>query len=235
MQSSGVIKLKKKPTMYENLLRLPYFQGMDKDNITSILDKVTFEFINYGDGDIVFRRGEKCDKFVVLTQGTLTSRATSPDNTYNIEEELAAPYAIEPYSLFGYSTIYRRDYIAKGNCSILVIDKQYLFTEFTKHHIFTINLLNLISRKAQKLRDGVWQYTPTTLNGRIVHFIATRCDSLKGTKQVKIKMERLATLLCETRLNISKALNDMQSAGYVELHRGGITVPAIEKLIVEIE
>lgn len=217
--------------MYENLLRLPYFQGMSKDDITAILDKVTFEFLNYADGEVVFRRGDKCSKFVILTRGSLQSHSVSSDETYSISETFDAPQAIEPHSLFGYDTVYHCDYTAKGNCSILVIDKQYLFSEFAKHNIFTINLLNLVSRKAQKQRDAIWNYTPTSIEGRIVKFIAMRCDSHKGAKHIRIKMERLATLLCETRLNISKSLNEMQDAGDIELHRGGITIPAIEKLI----
>ena len=43
-------------------------------------------------------------------------------------------------------------------------------------------------------------------------------------------MERLASLLCETRLNISKALNEMQEAGLLELRRKEIVVPSLKKL-----
>ena len=43
-------------------------------------------------------------------------------------------------------------------------------------------------------------------------------------------MERLATILCETRLNISKALNNMQENNLIELHRKEIVVPQMELL-----
>ncbi len=217
--------------MYENLLRLPYFQGMSKDDITSILDKVTFEFVKHGDGDIIFRRGERCSKFVILTNGEMQCTSLSPDGRYSITEELGAPYAIEPYSLFGYDTGYKRDYTAKGSCTLLIIDKQYLFSEFAKHNIFTINLLNLISRRTQKLSDAIWKQCPRRLDGRIAHLIAARCESQRGRKQITIKMECLASLLFETRLNVSKSLNEMQERGLLELHRGAITVPSLEKLL----
>ena len=217
--------------MYESLLRLPYFQGMEKDDITAILDKVTFEFIKYDNGDRIFGPGEKCDRFAILTQGEIQCKAISPDHTICITENITAPYAIEPYSLFGYRTSYRREYTAKEKCTILVIDKQYLFSEFAKHNIFTINLLNLISHKAEKLQEGIWLHTPQSIEGRIAHLIAMRCESHKGTTSVTVKMERIAAILCETRLNISKALNAMQNNGYITLHRGEITVHSMEKLI----
>lgn len=221
--------------MYESLLRLPYFQGMSKDEITSILDKVAFDFHKLSDGDTICERGERCDKFIIITNGEATSRVDAPDDTYSLTEEICAPYAIEPYSLFGKDTTFKRKYTAKGDCTILVIDKQYLFSEFTKYEIFTINLLNLISRRVQMQSYAIWNYTPKSIKGRIVQFIGMRCNSINGRKSIQIKMERLASILCETRLNVSKALNELQDAGYIELHRKEIIVPSLKRLIEEIE
>ena len=221
--------------MYESLLCLPYFQGMSKDDITAILGKVTLEFKRYGDGDIIFRQGEKCNKFTILTQGKVSGVNNAPDKSYSIAEELSAPLTIEPYSIFGYDTKFQRDYIAKDNCTVLSIDKQYIFGELSKHNIFTINLLNIICRKTQQTRERIWNYNSTKIPGRIVQFIANHCETQKGEKQISIKMERLAALLCETRLNISKALNEMQDAGHLTLHRGGITIHAIDKTLKDFE
>ncbi len=219
--------------MYDSLLSLPYFQGMSRDDITAILGKTTFEFKKYAEGDTVYNSGDKCNHFAILTSGTLSCTHTSPDGTYCIKEQIPPPYAIEPYSLFGYDTTFKCSYTASDNCTILTIAKQYLFTEFTKHDIFTINFLNLISRKAQKNSELIWHNTPTSIIGRIVQFIAMRCETQSGIKQVNIKMERLATILCETRLNISRALNELQERGLIELHRGAIAVQSLQKLISE--
>lgn len=219
--------------MYDSLLSLPYFQGMSRDDITAILGKTTFEFKKYAEGDTVYNSGDKYNHFAILTSGTLSCTHTSPDGTYCIKEQIPPPYAIEPYSLFGYDTTFKCSYTASDNCTILTIAKQYLFTEFTKHDIFTINFLNLISRKAQKNSELIWHNTPTSIIGRIVQFIAMRCETQSGIKQVNIKMERLATILCETRLNISKALNELQERGLIELHRGAIAVQSLQKLISE--
>lgn len=221
--------------MYDNLLRLPYFQGMSKDEITSILDKVAFEFQNLSDGDTICNIGDQCDRFIVVTNGEALSTIVAPDSTYSISEEIEAPYAIEPYSLFGQNTTFKRKYTAKGNCTILVIDKQYLFSEFTKYEIFTINLLNLISRRAQMQSYAIWNYTPSSIKGRIIQFIGMRCNSINGSKMVQIKMERLAGILCETRLNVSKALNELQDEGYIVLHRKEIVVPSLKRMIDEIK
>lgn len=217
--------------MYENLLRLPYFQGMSKDDITAILDKVKLEFTNYSEKEIVCRQGEECNRFLILTKGEITAETTSPSGTYSIEESIKAPYAIEPYSLFGYSTAYKRTYTSNGGCTILAIDKGYFFSEFTKQHIFTLNLINLISRRVQVQSDTTWRHTPTSIEGRIALFIAQRSETTTGYRRVKIKMEQLATILCETRLNVSKALNNLQERGLVTLSRKEIHIPDFSMLI----
>lgn len=221
--------------MYEHLLCLPYFQGMSKDDITAILDKVALDFIKYSEGECICHRGDKCEKFFILIQGTLQCIAEAPDASYSLKEDITAPYAIEPYSMFGYTTDYNREYIAKSQCTILAIEKKFLFSEFTRYNIFTINFLNLISNKAQKQEKTIWEKTPATISGRIAQFIALRCEHQQGKKILSIKMERLASILCETRLNISKSLNELQEAGLVELHRKEIIIPSLNKMMEIIE
>lgn len=216
--------------MYENLLRLPYFLGMNKDDITSILDKVTFEFVKYSDGDTICRNGESCNEFRILVQGRMRIVSHAMDNSHKLTEEIAAPHAIEPYSMFGYSTSYNREYSANGNCTILVIKKEFLFSELTKHSIFTINFLNLVCNKAQKLENTINTHLTNSIAGRIHKFILLRCEQHHGRKILSIKMEKLATILCETRLNISKSLNELQDYGLVELHRKEIVIPSLNKL-----
>ncbi len=217
--------------MYENLLSLPYFQGMGKDDITAILDKVKLEFINYADKETICNRGAECSKFIILTKGTVEAEACDKKNSYTITEEIKAPKAIEPDSLFGYDTKYKRTYNAKGNCTILEIDKNYFFSEFSKQSIFILNLMNLISRKAQKNREAIWEFTPASIEGRIIAFTAQRCETACGSKRLNIKMERLAEILCETRLNISRALNNLQDKGLVVLNRKEIYIPEFKELL----
>lgn len=217
--------------MYENLLCLPYFQGMSKDNITAILDKVKLEFTTHADKETICRQGEECNYFLILTKGEITAETISPCGSYSIEETHKAPYAIEPYSLFGYSTAYRRTYTSKDTCTTLAIEKGYFLSEFTKQHIFTLNLVNLISRRVQVQNETIWEQTPATIEGRIISFIALRSESTTGSRRIKIKMEQLAAILCETRLNVSKALNRLQSLGMLSLSRKEIFIPDFSRLI----
>lgn len=219
--------------MYENLLRLPYFQGMSKNDLTTILDKVKLEFSRHENNETIVSQNEKCEKFIIVINGRIEAETTPEDLSYKLIEEHTAPFAIEPYSLFGTTTRYNSSYKAKEKCDTLTIDKRYFFTEFTKHNIFTINLLNLISRRAQFLNEQIWQETPHEIESSITRFIAIHSQTHIGAKTLIIKMERLATLLNETRINVSRALNNLWQKGLIELSRKEIHIPQFEKLLAE--
>ena len=52
-----------------------------------------------------------------------------------------------------------------------------------------------------------------------------------GKKIFHIKMTRLAEEMNVKRIYVSKALNELQSEGLIQLERGRIYIPALENLI----
>ena len=56
------------------------------------------------------------------------------------------------------------------------------------------------------------------------------CKRPAGEKHIKIKMETLAKELNDSRLDVSKALNNMKAEGKIMLTRGMIHVPHAERI-----
>ena len=160
--------------MYESLMSLPYFQGMSKDEITSILDKVKLVFTRYKDGESIATQGSPCNNFTLLVRGSLTSKCVSPDRRYTLTEELTPPFAFEPYSLFGLSPTYRSSYYANGECDTLTIEKSYLFAELSQYNIFLMNMMNLLCQRAQQKTAQIWNSRQLPLPEKIIEFISGR-------------------------------------------------------------
>ena len=216
--------------MYESLMCLPYFQGMSKDEITSILDKVKLVFNRHADGEMIAAQGSPCNRLTLLVRGTLTSKCASPDGRYTLTEEITTPFAFEPYSLFGLSPTYRSSYYARGECDTLTIEKTYLFDELSRYNIFMMNLMNLLCQRAQLKNAQIWGARQLPLPERIAEFIAIRSESQEGCKTLQIKMDDLADILGETRINVSRALNLLQNNKLIELRRKEIHVPSFRLL-----
>jgi len=206
-------------TMYDTLLQLPLFQGMSKAEFSEVIEKVKFHFHKFGDREMLFAQGATCDKLVLLLRGRLAAETVAPCGTFSFEELVEWPAIVEPHSLFGKRPCYKATYTAQGDVALLTIDKQYIYSVLDKYEVFRMNFFNLLSNKAEQLYESIWSIDAQELEGRLIHFIRSLCNTRRGTKVLRVKMEELANLLDDTRLNVSNVLNKWQEEGLVEMRR----------------
>lgn len=211
-------------SIYDTLLSLPLFQGLSKHDFDEILAKVRFDFSAVREGETFISRGSLCMHFVFLLNGRIMSHRTSADGRLEFSEEIEAPAMIEPHSMFGIDPTFKKDYIASENIGLLRIEKQYLYSELYKYSICRMNLLNMLSGRIQVMENGLWELRETNIRERIANIVAGLSEYATGRKEVRVKMEDLAAILGETRLNVSRALNELEKEGRIILKRGGFTV-----------
>ncbi|MCI1648307.1 MAG: Crp/Fnr family transcriptional regulator [Bacteroides sp.] len=219
-------------TMYDTLLQLPLFQGLAKEDFTSILGKVRLHFTQHKSGEILIKEGSVCNQLVFVLKGEIVSSTSSVDDSYWFTEVLQAPCLIEPCSLFGMNTTYVSTHVASAEVHTISIDKLFVLSELFEYEIFRLNYMNMISNRSQMLRSRLWAKVPgDNVETRIVDFIFSHIERTSGEKILKIKMSVLADIINATRLRVSKVLNDMQQRGLLELHRGEIVIPEFGKLL----
>ena len=217
--------------MYDTLLSLPLFQGMSQTDFNSLLQKIRLDFVRYVQGDVIIGKGDHCRSLAFLINGTVESSRSGMDGRFTFMESIDSPSLIEPYSMFGRAGLYQRTYTAASACSFLMVDKQYIYTELGKYNICRMNLLNILSGRAQQLDNYIWSIDGQTLRGRIIRFIQGLSDIQNGAKRLNIKMNDLATVMDATRLNVSRELNALEAEGLISLRRKEIYIPALENLI----
>ena len=217
--------------MYDTLLSLPLFQGMSQTDFNSLLQKIRLDFVRYAQGDVIIGKGDHCRSLAFLINGTVESSRSGMDGRFTFMESIDSPSLIEPYSMFGRAGLYQRTYTAASACSLLMVDKQYIYTELGKYNICRMNLLNILSGRAQQLDNYIWSIDGQTLRGRIIRFIQGLSDIQNGAKRLNIKMNDLATVMDATRLNVSRELNALEAEGLISLRRKEIYIPALENLI----
>ena len=218
-------------TMYDKLLQLPLFQGLCKTDFTSILEKVKLHFQKYNAGSYLMKQNEPCNHLVFILSGRIRSESTDENHNYTIQEELDSPYVIEPYSLFGMMTYYTASYQALTEVHTVSIDKKYILTQLGNYTIFQLNLLNILSNRAQMVYQKLWNAHIGTTMDKITNFLQLRCALPTGQKILYIKMEDLAELIDDTRINVSKMLNILQQQELIELSRKKIIIPDMQRLI----
>ena len=216
--------------MFHMLLRLPLFQGMSRADLLEVLGQVPFHFRKVEAGKVVYRQGERCSELTFLMNGTLVAETTSSAAPFTFAEELGAYMVMEPQSLFGKTTCYKATYTAQGEVSLLSIDKREAYALLEAYEIFRINMLNMLCSKIGSQHELLWSFAPHNLEGRPAQFVRSLCTSPTGTKVMRIKMEDLAGIRDDTRLNVSRVLNKWSREGRVEMHRKEFIFREVERL-----
>lgn len=217
--------------MYDNLLLLPLFQGLSKDNFTTIIEKVKFHFQTFQEGDIIMRQGDTCHELCYLLDGSIIAETVDKKYEFSLSEVISEPRILEPYSLFGMQPNYKSTYRAKNKAHILTIDKAFIFSELNKYEIFRLNFFNILSNSTQAAHQKLWNTHIGNLREKFMNFLLLRCLEAKGEKTLQITMEDLSQLINETRINVSRLLNEWQERKLIQLKRKEIFIPALERLI----
>ena len=218
--------------IYDRLLQFPLFQGMSRDDLEIVAGHTRFGFLKVTAGRQIIQVGDPCTHLYFLINGTLKIETFSDDRRYSVTEQMSSPYILQQESIFGYYQRYTHNFYALTDANFLTLDKEEVVRLSEDFLVFRLNLMNHLATQTQKLIQAQWRRNPLSLRERIVRFLFQHTLYPAGPKTFHILMERLAEEVSDSRLNVSRTLNRMQAAGIIELHRGRIEIPQLERLLM---
>lgn len=189
-----------------------------------------FDFMKVDAGKTVVKEGDVCNSLYFLVKGTVSVDTCPDDRSYRMNEQLSAPWLIQPEVIFGLSLRYTYTVKTLDECRFILLSKDEVLRLFDDILTFRLNLLNLLASLSQQRQHKMWRRAPQNMQERIIRFIADHCIYPAGPKKLYMLMSQLGKELNDSRLDVSKALNEMQHQGLLELHRGCIVIPMLEHL-----
>ena len=207
--------------IYDKLLQFPLFQGMSRDDLEIVAGHTRFGFQKVAAGRQVISVGD-----------ALRIETFGDEHRYTVVEQMSAPYILQQEGIFGYYQRYTHNFYALTDVNFLTLDKEEVVRLSEDFLVFRLNLMNHFATQTQKLIRWQWRRSPQTLQERIVRFLSSHCLYPAGPKTFYILMERLAEEVNDSRLNVSRVLNKLQAEGFIELHRGRIEIPQLERLLM---
>ena len=218
--------------IYDRLLQFPLFQGMSRDDLEIVAGHTRFGFLKLTAGRQVIHAGDPCTHLYFLINGSLKVESFSDDGRYSVVEQMSSPYILQQESIFGYYQRYTHNFYALTDVNFLMLDKEEVVRLSEDFLVFRLNLMNHLATQAQKLIQAQWRRSPQSLQERVVRFFFLHTLYPAGPKTFHILMERLAEEVNDSRLNVSRVLNRLQTMGLLELHRGRIEIPQVERLLM---
>lgn len=218
-------------TIYAKLLQLPFFQGIDRDELEAMASKIRFDFQKYDEGAWIARENDRCATLTLVMTGSVEAEAISADHSYSLRELIDAPCAIEPERIFGLQQHLARGYWATTPCNVLRLQKDDVLRLCAQSLVFELNVLNTISTSAQRAGSAFWRTPPTTIPRKIATFVAHRSLRPAGPKTLSIRLTDLGSAIGESRLNVSRSLHVLEAQGLVALARQTIIIHRLEQLL----
>lgn len=206
------------------LLELPLFQGISNADLSEIVGHTRFDFRKVATGKTIVAEGEACNGLYFVLDGTILATVRADDGSYTLSEELSAPLVLQPERLFGMTQRFSRSFTTLSHCNILFLSKPQALQLVEKYEVFRLNILNIITTQSQRLGHQPLRQPPSNIRDKVVRFITDRCIYPAGKKSLNIKMEVLARLISESRLNLSRELHSMEKDGIISLKRSTITM-----------
>lgn len=218
--------------IYDRLLQFTLFQGMSHADLMEVVTHTKLGFSKLSANKRIVKAGDGCTHLIFLTNGTMQCETVSDDNTCRVVETVNAPYVIQPQHVFGISQRHTSTFKTATPCNFISIDKQEVLLLLETQLVFRLNLLNLLATESQRLQHRAWRSVPKTLRERLTRFFFSRCLYPAGPKTFYILMQQIADELNDSRLDISRALNQMQRDQLLTLHRGRIEIPMLERMLM---
>ena len=157
-------------------------------------------------GQTVVREDETCSQLFFLIDGRLTLTTTSDDHRYQVEEQLSAPWLLQPEALFGAHPQYSCTVTTMTESHFITVSKDEVMRLLDDFLIIRLNYLNMLATLSQRRGRQPWRRCPENLRQRIVRFFR--------------------------RLDVSRVLNALQTEGLLHLRRGIIEIPSLEHLLM---
>lgn len=213
------------------LAALPLFQGIGKSELAQFSADVPHRIMQYGRGERLAEQDQPCRQLLLVFRGTIEMCTKSDNNRFAFYERLQSPVALQPEALYGINPHYTHTYTAQTETRALAIPKEGVTLLFSHFEVFRLNMVNLLSTYIHRQRRWLWNNLAGGTEKRIANFIHARSVYPAGEKVLEISMGDLGMQINEPRMNVSHALNRLQSENLVLLKRKRIIIPALEKLI----
>ena len=203
---------------YSSLSSLPLLQGIGADVLLDWQDRHVIRIVSIErDEGVVIGQGEYCRTLAMLMEGDMECSLRT--DKWELQETIHPGQVIEEEAVWSLSQRYARSYKAKTDARILVVSREHVMRTLMHSEIFRINLLGRMAARLEKHNKAAQDCITSTVEEHIMGFVRSIQLNAGGEKVLNIKLETLADIVRETRLNVSRTLHRMQDEGKIKMMR----------------
>lgn len=210
--------------MYNLLLGLPLFLGINRTRLTEIIEKTRFHFIKYKAGETIVRKNEPCTHMKYVISGQIQTQMRCHNDKIQVFEEFGPQTIIAPNFFFGHNTFYPYDVIAVEDTGIMQIDKASLISLMQKDEVMLINMLNITSRQAQRHFDSYTFMNQNDMAQKLACWLLNYTSAKSENIRFVCRQKDIYTLFGIQRMVFLNALEELKNSGVIDFDNREIRV-----------
>lgn len=203
-------------SMYENLMRLPLFNGVSYNRISEIVGNTRLAFMKFLPGERIVSAGDPCTRLMFVIGGKVRLAVRNSSDRFIVSQTLESPSVVSPDFLFGRNTLFPASVTAIDTVSIMEIEKNDFITIIRNDEVCLFNYLNFISTNAQKAIDGVLALTSGSLEERIAFWIIALTQRDAKDIVFSCRQRDLYSLFGVQRSSFISTLDSMKERGLID-------------------
>ena len=211
-------------SMYDVLLQLPIFQGVSRNKISELIEKMKFHFLKYPDREKIVAAGEECNHLKFLISGEIRSELIKKKKKMKITETIQAPNVMAPEHLFGRDTYFPADLYAVGTVGIMQIEKPSVVQMLQEEPIFLLNLLNILSRRSQRALESFTALSSNDLKERLAFWVLCLTQQKSTDIRIVCKQKDLYAFFGVQRSIFLSTLDELKNDGIIDFNTKEIII-----------
>ena len=203
-------------SMYQQLMKLPLFQGVSAEKITALVEKLPFHFLKYRNGEQVCSAGDLCTHIKFIVSGQVRLETPFSNLRVAMWQTVSNPHVLAPEYLFGRNTSYPYSAVSDGSCGILQLRKSDYIKMISADKVFLFNILNYLSSGSQRYISSPLSIKDGSVTERLASIVDTL--ALPGSTDIGFyyKQKDLCALLGTQRTTLVSMLNRLSDQHILE-------------------
>lgn len=203
--------------MFDKLLHLPLFQGVSRERLSEIIEKVPFHFLKFKRGEKIFDRGDDSTHVRFIISGSVRMTFESRVLKFKISHQLSAPEVIAPDYLFGLDTSYPFTLRAVDDCGILQVTKNDYMSMLQSDKVFLFNILNYLSRNSQMLKSQLINLNQALVTERFILLVSAFTSQKSTNIELSFRQKDLCRLLGARRPALFSTIDELTQSALIEM------------------
>lgn len=218
-------------TYFENLKKSKLFSNFSDKELENLKFSNKYIIKSYKQNDVLFIEEENCEYLSIILLGKVELQKLDIHGNILVVSLFEIGNCFGEALLFGDRHQYPMSLVAKENCTVIHLQKNYIFELCIINETFLKELLRMFSNKALILSSKLKEVSMKSLREMIAHFLITRYNqTLNPVISIHMTKKEWSEKLGVRRPSLSRELIKMKSEGLIEYTRKDITIKSIEKL-----